>query len=457
MDGTTAFVLAKTLAAAEAKEIAKTKMGLEDGKIVQNETDVSEETAEAVEPYIDHVTEEEFETEIDALNDRCDNIENMGRFLSLWDGENGLPLSFPFSVPYSYKTGDYYRVGAVVTNTPKYAHHISFNDKDHSYFHYDFDFISSDDEELTNLGKLITALKSEELVGTIVGTVTNTNTNKKQFIAAGFSKNTTYSLSGGQTVTAEEIGFIGFTYNSSYDVWTTADLFEATLKMHDASYALTDNVTDAETRVILNENSSLTIAGLEGYPLPVLNSMTSIGDSDLISTSGYAKGAVLAMLIGHLFRTGNTNKTHNSLRYVYPNGKWIEFSYKTEAYYQFQPGLTVTTDSGFSGTFYKDIKLSGNASFEEKSVLLPNYKPSGSSYDGTRSTVEENMPIDKSSIYFYDGTQWILQASGGGGGIVDVEVDGQSKKSGNKVSFTSKTLTFIKDNGTTEELKFVLG
>ena len=47
------------------------------------------------------------------LQDAINNLKNMGRFLAIWNCLTGLPYSNPTTSPYTYKTGDYYRVGAV--------------------------------------------------------------------------------------------------------------------------------------------------------------------------------------------------------------------------------------------------------------------------------------------------------------------------------------------------------
>lgn len=50
------------------------------------------------------------------LNDRINNLQSIGRFLALWDCTTGLPLTDPIGgVPYSYHTGDYYRINKVGT------------------------------------------------------------------------------------------------------------------------------------------------------------------------------------------------------------------------------------------------------------------------------------------------------------------------------------------------------
>ena len=45
-----------------------------------------------------------------ALSDRITNMENLGRFLSLWNANTGEAVTNPPESPYEYKTGDYFRV-----------------------------------------------------------------------------------------------------------------------------------------------------------------------------------------------------------------------------------------------------------------------------------------------------------------------------------------------------------
>lgn len=52
------------------------------------------------------------------IQDQIDNLEARGRFLSLWNGSTGLPETAPSStLPFEYKTGDYYIVGVVGSTT----------------------------------------------------------------------------------------------------------------------------------------------------------------------------------------------------------------------------------------------------------------------------------------------------------------------------------------------------
>jgi len=53
-----------------------------------------------------------------SLQDEINNLKNIGRFLSIWDASTGTPSSEPTTSPYSYKIGDYYRIGAEGTKNP---------------------------------------------------------------------------------------------------------------------------------------------------------------------------------------------------------------------------------------------------------------------------------------------------------------------------------------------------
>lgn len=47
------------------------------------------------------------------IQDQIDALEGRGRFLSVWNSTTGLPVTNPGTLPYAYKTGDYYIVGTV--------------------------------------------------------------------------------------------------------------------------------------------------------------------------------------------------------------------------------------------------------------------------------------------------------------------------------------------------------
>lgn len=52
------------------------------------------------------------------------NLQNIGRFLAVWDATTGEPTSEPPTLPYEYHTGDYYRIGTVGQRVPKGSEYI---------------------------------------------------------------------------------------------------------------------------------------------------------------------------------------------------------------------------------------------------------------------------------------------------------------------------------------------
>ena len=53
------------------------------------------------------------------IQNQLDALEGRGRFLSQWNSSTGLPTTNPTTLPYTYKTGDYYIVSAVGTTNYK--------------------------------------------------------------------------------------------------------------------------------------------------------------------------------------------------------------------------------------------------------------------------------------------------------------------------------------------------
>ena len=51
------------------------------------------------------------------LDEKIQALQWIGRFLSLWDASTGLPISFPLSTPYNYRTWDYFLVETISNST----------------------------------------------------------------------------------------------------------------------------------------------------------------------------------------------------------------------------------------------------------------------------------------------------------------------------------------------------
>lgn len=51
---------------------------------------------------------------------KVNNVSPIGRYLSTWDCTTGLPVTEPETMPYEYKTGDYYVVSKVAAGGTNY-------------------------------------------------------------------------------------------------------------------------------------------------------------------------------------------------------------------------------------------------------------------------------------------------------------------------------------------------
>lgn len=65
-----------------------------------------------VEEYLDYILENGTKAEQD-LEEDVAALKSIGRYLSLWNGATGKPVTDPKKLPYKYKAGDYYIVSVV--------------------------------------------------------------------------------------------------------------------------------------------------------------------------------------------------------------------------------------------------------------------------------------------------------------------------------------------------------
>ena len=77
-------------------------------------------------PVIDNVTSTSTTSALSAnmgktLQDQITALKGIGRFLAVWSCKDGLPKTQPATLPYEYKTGDYYIVDDVIVPTPSSA------------------------------------------------------------------------------------------------------------------------------------------------------------------------------------------------------------------------------------------------------------------------------------------------------------------------------------------------
>lgn len=67
----------------------------------------------AVDNLLNYPTTTTMQTADNALQEQINQLESIGRFLSIWDCITGLPKTNPPVSPYQYKTGDYFIVGDI--------------------------------------------------------------------------------------------------------------------------------------------------------------------------------------------------------------------------------------------------------------------------------------------------------------------------------------------------------
>lgn len=88
-------------------------------------------------------------SEIARLDGRCDNLQNLGRYLALWDCTTGKPTTNPTTMPYTYKAGDYYRISSARTSAT-YNHNINFTDSSYTSVTFSLNICNADSTAFTS-------------------------------------------------------------------------------------------------------------------------------------------------------------------------------------------------------------------------------------------------------------------------------------------------------------------
>ena len=213
------------------------------------------------------------------IQNQIDALENRGRFLSIWNSTTGLPTTNPGTLPYEYKTGDYFIVGFVGTTNYKptgSAYNgtastvvetatVAVNDT----YYYDgtkwllqvntvgevtFASITGNPTDNTNLANALNAkapLASPALTGTPTAPTAATGTNTTQVATTAFVQDAISSLS--VTLTATNTAL---TQSGGICTWTISNTLN-----NDAVSCTVREVSTGE-RVVVNDiatTSTITI------------------------------------------------------------------------------------------------------------------------------------------------------------------------------------------------------
>ena len=227
-----------------------------------------------------------------SIQDQIDTLSGRGRFLSLWNCSTGLPTTNPGSLPYTYKTGDFYIVGTVGTtnykpsgssysgtaSTATESATVAVNDT----YYYDgtnwilqvntertvtFSSITGQPTDNTNLATALNAkadLASPALTGTPTAPTATTGTNTTQIATTQFVQT---AIATASLTIAEDNPAL--TSSGGACTWT-----------------ITNSLNNADVQCIVREKSS----GEEVYPQKTYTASTitiKINSSTNISAETY--------------------------------------------------------------------------------------------------------------------------------------------------------------------------
>lgn len=314
----------------------------------------------------------------DIVKRRIEQLEGLGRFLSLWDCKTGLPLTEPEDIPYEYKSGDFYIVDE--------AYPIEQVGPERVLHYYDGTVRYDFDEETFMEKEAPTADMSDYFLYTdvIVNKVYNYGNEKLVVVNTGLLKETieevkrqveAYSVSNGYGTVSTYRYFVLRYFNSGTEWYLTWGAYVDT--------------TGGESGAKTNEH--MPCQGNLNYH-PPLSEYTENEFKEYIREKVKDWGL---KIVGNIFMGDvSVQQTYgltllNDLEWT-KNGFSMPSGETLDDY-----GITITTDPVVNDSIevlYLTEKY--------------NYKPSGTSYDGTASETIEEDEINPNDVYIFDGTVW---------------------------------------------------
>jgi len=316
------------------------------------------------------------------LQDQITNLQNIGRFLSIWDATTGLPTTDPTVLPYTYRTGDYYRVGKV--GGGRYIHQIALNGTTAESTAYvaSFGFINESNTAYStfeSIAQKLYELGYKTISSAVECSHTISGTTRSGFV---YSPNST----------GNRLVFIHYNDDThEYEQDGTAT----------SSSVINDNVSIASIHTVEIEGSSTTSQATYvdalSFPSTRSTAYTSVADiAQVLQKLNYSATYPC-------FCAGQVGTTSIYLCY----GSGNELVLMDNINHEVGRIATATTIND-------EVTSSG----------LPNYKPTGTTYNGTPSTVLETEELEVGAVYYFDSEKWVLQKSGGGGKVQDVQING---------------------------------
>lgn len=169
--------------------------------------------------------------------------------------------------------------------------------------------------------------------------------------------------------------------------------------------ALSSDVTLYGTDISMSSTDATTVkAAIDGKQATITGAATTITSNDLTASKALvsdangkvATSSITATELGYL--SGTTSNIQDQIDNLEARGRFLSIWNSTTGLPETNPGtLPFVYKTG-------DYYIVGT-------VGATNYRPSGTSYTGTASSTAETQTVAVNDVYYYDGTNWLLQVN----------------------------------------------
>ena len=310
-----------------------------------------------------------------------------GRYLSLWDCTTGLPATNPDTMPYEYKSGDYYIVGNVYSQTGPESYNVSSNLTENDDYSFDIDTYKAK----------VGSTQDSTTVFTYTNIVSKPGASNQGSEKVGISNYSTFSNVFNNMVA------LAAAVDTRYEIITADSLQLLWFEFYDMLYLKINIKCTAK-----DKNSP-------GYPDVPVEDYTAAYDSTTISVSGMTSEQKQQLIRDYYY-----NKLGCQIvgEIFIGDAPWIEesfFAVDNNEGVPYQAGWRLNGEEMPSGestdtyglTIY-NTPTAGDSVVINYLAAKYNYKPTGTSYTGVASTVQETNEIAENDTYVFDGSVWRL-------------------------------------------------
>ena len=311
-----------------------------------------------------------------------------GRFLSLWDCRQGLPETNPDTMPYEYKSGDYYIVGNVYSQTGPESYNVS---SDTLVENDDYSF------DISTYKAKVGSTQDSTTVFTYTNIVSKPGASNQGSEKVGISNYSTFSNVFNNMVA------LAAAVDTRYEIITADSLQLLWFEYYDMLY------------LKININCTAKDKNSPGYPDVPVEDHIAVYDSTTISVSGMTSEQKQQLIRDYYY-----NKLGCQIvgEIFIGDAPWIEesfFAVDNNEGVPYQAGWRLNGEEMPSGesTDTYGLTISATPTTGDSVVInylaaKYNYKPTGTSYTGVASTVQETSEIAENDTYVFDGSVWRL-------------------------------------------------